>query len=204
MRPDLLGYWVAEDGCKSVLIRGRRATEADSKHRFPVLESRPTEPGGPGVNHEIEHGKKGWFKVTVFEGLGPATHVVARPAEWHPCQPEAAASDNARKRLDALVAEMGEKYLGTTYRLMFARSNRDPKSHGGFNWIAIEDSTPIEDVRILPEGGASYWEAVLGAYDDFVEELNSFDDWMMPLTSYRRATKEEENTLRNRQKALQF
>jgi hypothetical protein len=30
-------------------IRGRRATEADSKHRFPVLESRPTEPGGPGV-----------------------------------------------------------------------------------------------------------------------------------------------------------
>ncbi|MBT3218046.1 MAG: acyltransferase domain-containing protein, partial [Proteobacteria bacterium] len=34
-------------------IRGRRATEADSKHRFPVLESRPTEPGGPGVNREI-------------------------------------------------------------------------------------------------------------------------------------------------------
>ncbi|MBT3221449.1 MAG: hypothetical protein HN348_20390 [Proteobacteria bacterium] len=32
------------------VIRGRRATEADSKHRFPVLESRPTEPVGPGVN----------------------------------------------------------------------------------------------------------------------------------------------------------
>ncbi|MBT3218822.1 MAG: SDR family NAD(P)-dependent oxidoreductase [Proteobacteria bacterium] len=31
-------------------IRGRRATEADSKHRFPVLKSRPTEPGGPGAN----------------------------------------------------------------------------------------------------------------------------------------------------------
>jgi hypothetical protein len=31
-------------------FRGRRVTEADSKHRFPVLESRPTEPGGPGVN----------------------------------------------------------------------------------------------------------------------------------------------------------
>ncbi|MBT3223592.1 MAG: hypothetical protein HN348_31360, partial [Proteobacteria bacterium] len=30
-------------------IRGRRATEADSKHRVPVLESRPTEPGGPGA-----------------------------------------------------------------------------------------------------------------------------------------------------------
>jgi hypothetical protein len=34
-------------------IRGRRATEADSKHRFPVLESRPTETGGPGVNREF-------------------------------------------------------------------------------------------------------------------------------------------------------
>ncbi|MBT3220545.1 MAG: MoaD/ThiS family protein [Proteobacteria bacterium] len=35
------------------IIRGRRATEADSKHRFPVLESRPTETGGPGVNREM-------------------------------------------------------------------------------------------------------------------------------------------------------
>jgi glutaconyl-CoA/methylmalonyl-CoA decarboxylase subunit gamma len=34
-------------------FRGRRATEADSKHRFPVLESRPTETGGPGVYHEF-------------------------------------------------------------------------------------------------------------------------------------------------------
>ncbi|MBT3221762.1 MAG: electron transfer flavoprotein subunit alpha/FixB family protein [Proteobacteria bacterium] len=34
-------------------IRGRRATEADSKRRFPVLESRATEPGGPGVTREI-------------------------------------------------------------------------------------------------------------------------------------------------------
>ncbi|MBT3222784.1 MAG: hypothetical protein HN348_27220, partial [Proteobacteria bacterium] len=37
-------------GCE---IRGRRATEADSKHRFPVLESRPTEPVGPGANREF-------------------------------------------------------------------------------------------------------------------------------------------------------
>ncbi|MBT3219202.1 MAG: homocysteine S-methyltransferase family protein [Proteobacteria bacterium] len=34
-------------------IRGRRVTEADSKHRFPVLESRTTEPGGPGANREF-------------------------------------------------------------------------------------------------------------------------------------------------------
>ncbi|MBT3221376.1 MAG: hypothetical protein HN348_20015, partial [Proteobacteria bacterium] len=37
----------------SAAIRGRRATEADSKHRFPELESRPTEPGGPGVDRVI-------------------------------------------------------------------------------------------------------------------------------------------------------
>ncbi|MBT3219976.1 MAG: hypothetical protein HN348_12875, partial [Proteobacteria bacterium] len=37
---------------QSSRIRGRRATEADSKHRFPVLESRPTELGGPGVNRD--------------------------------------------------------------------------------------------------------------------------------------------------------
>ncbi|MBT3220349.1 MAG: hypothetical protein HN348_14785 [Proteobacteria bacterium] len=38
-------------------FRGRRATEADSKHRSPVLESRPTEPGGPGVDLEFWEGK---------------------------------------------------------------------------------------------------------------------------------------------------
>ncbi|MBT3218940.1 MAG: hypothetical protein HN348_07595 [Proteobacteria bacterium] len=43
-------------------FRGRRSTEADSKHRFPVLESQPTEAGGPGVNHEFEapEGKLWW------------------------------------------------------------------------------------------------------------------------------------------------
>ena len=35
-------------------FRGRRATEADSRRRFPVLESRPTEPGGPGYDGEFE------------------------------------------------------------------------------------------------------------------------------------------------------
>ncbi|MBT3217565.1 MAG: nucleotide exchange factor GrpE [Proteobacteria bacterium] len=35
-------------------LRGRRATEADSKHRSPVLKSRPTEPLGSEVNHELE------------------------------------------------------------------------------------------------------------------------------------------------------
>ena len=53
-------------------IRGRRATEADSKHRFPVLESRPTEPGGPGVNHEMGKSANKWV---VADGMTPFRHV---------------------------------------------------------------------------------------------------------------------------------
>ncbi|MBT3221278.1 MAG: hypothetical protein HN348_19520, partial [Proteobacteria bacterium] len=49
-------------------IRGRRATEADSKHRFPVLESRPTEPGGPGVNREIDGTDKPLYRAEVVDG----------------------------------------------------------------------------------------------------------------------------------------
>ncbi|MBT3223662.1 MAG: DUF4080 domain-containing protein, partial [Proteobacteria bacterium] len=51
--------------CREIL-RGRRATEADSKHRFPVPKSRPTEPGGPGVNSE-------------FAGAAPADKVIDTP-----------------------------------------------------------------------------------------------------------------------------
>ncbi|MBT3221346.1 MAG: hypothetical protein HN348_19865 [Proteobacteria bacterium] len=47
------GWYADEKMLLDNPIRGRRATEADSKHRFPVLESRPTEPGGPGVNREL-------------------------------------------------------------------------------------------------------------------------------------------------------
>jgi hypothetical protein len=54
-------------------FRGRRATEADSKHRFPVLESRPTEPGGPGVNHELANANDDW-RIVLSSGtvlIGP-------------------------------------------------------------------------------------------------------------------------------------
>ncbi|MBT3217974.1 MAG: hypothetical protein HN348_02705, partial [Proteobacteria bacterium] len=49
----ILGWYRAAQAGMIGPFRGRRATEADSKHRFPVLESRPTESGGPGVNHEF-------------------------------------------------------------------------------------------------------------------------------------------------------
>jgi hypothetical protein len=43
----------------------------------------------------------------------------------------------------------------------------------------------------LGEHGASFYEAVMGPWDDFVEELNAADAWAMPATSYRRPTDAE-------------
>jgi hypothetical protein len=53
---------IAREEASAVLVlgiafRGRRATEADSKHRFPVLESQPTEPGAPELIVECEDGR---------------------------------------------------------------------------------------------------------------------------------------------------
>ncbi|MBT3219329.1 MAG: sulfatase, partial [Proteobacteria bacterium] len=50
---DLPSLGVGGENLARWVFRGRRATEADSKHRFPVLESRPTEAGGPGYNSEF-------------------------------------------------------------------------------------------------------------------------------------------------------
>jgi hypothetical protein len=62
-------------------IRGRRATEADSKHRFPVLESRPTEPVGPGVNRELGLPTKVEVKTTEEILINPShTHKPENPS----------------------------------------------------------------------------------------------------------------------------
>ncbi|MBT3220235.1 MAG: SPASM domain-containing protein [Proteobacteria bacterium] len=60
---------------KNKEIRGRRATEADSKHRFPVLESRPTEPVGPGVNGGIG-------KTIDFSLVTNMTAMTTEIADW--------------------------------------------------------------------------------------------------------------------------
>ncbi|MBT3222321.1 MAG: hypothetical protein HN348_24880 [Proteobacteria bacterium] len=61
-------------------FRGRRATEADSKHRFPVLESRPTEPAGPGVNREFRRSgiprRFSWSQLDTFKLKVGATHML--------------------------------------------------------------------------------------------------------------------------------
>ena len=111
------------------------------------------------------------LKVNVFRGLGPQTHATGRPAKR---QPDGSA-----------LTELGEPGMGTTYTLRLVA--RDAAGH-------LRAATPDDDadsVRVLGEHGASFYEAVMGPWDDFVEALNDADAWAMPSTLYRRPTNAE-------------
>lgn len=111
-------------------------------------------------------------------------HIDALPARWRPPVASAAASSWARDRVGYLEVELGAPGLGSTYALMVATRNVDPGAGGGFEWGAITSETPRADVRIFPEGGASYYEAILGYWDDFVEAIRDADSWMQPLSTW--------------------
>lgn len=113
-----------------------------------------------------------------------ALHLDQRPAKWHPPRSDVATSANARDRLGCLQVEVGEPGLGSTYDLMIATRNMDPSAFGGFDWRPIRADTSRDDVRLFPEGGASYYEAVLGYYDDVVEAIRDADSWMQPLSTW--------------------
>jgi NADPH-dependent 2,4-dienoyl-CoA reductase/sulfur reductase-like enzyme len=82
-------------------IRGRRATEANSKRRFPVLESRPTEPVGPGVNREIP--------IRAGEGVN---HIVPHALCLPPQREEPLYFRVCEERRDCrIVVRAGEKVL---------------------------------------------------------------------------------------------
>lgn len=124
-------------------------------------------------------------EVSVWRRGDPAAlHLDRRPAEWRPPKPEAASSRYARERLGYLQVEVDEPGLGSTYDLMVATHNADPSTFGGFKWRPIAADTSRDEVRIFPEGGASYYEAVLGYHDDFVEAIRDADAWMQPLSTW--------------------
>lgn len=124
-------------------------------------------------------------RVTVSRRGEPAVvHLDRRPATWHPPRPEAATSANARHRLGYLQVEVGQPGLGSTYDLMVGTHNEDATTFGGYTWRPVAHDTPRDRVRLFPEGGASYWEAVLGYYDDFVESIREADAWMRPLSTW--------------------
>lgn len=110
----------------------------------------------------------GGLKVNVFRGLGPQTHVTGRPAKR---QPDGSA-----------LTELGEPGMGTTYTLRLVVRGED----GHLRRANPDDDA--DSVRVLGEHGASFYEAVMGPWDDFVEDLNAADAWAMPATLYRRPT----------------
>jgi hypothetical protein len=129
--------------------------------------------------------------VTVWRRADGLQHLALRPATWHAPDPSASASPDAKRRLGYLQVEVDTPGLGSTYDLMLACRNADPSQYGGFDWRPAPPEFPREHARLFPQGGASYYEAVLGAWDDFVEPIRSADRWMEPLSTWRPATAEE-------------
>ena len=146
---------------------------------------------------EIRAGEGGALRVTVWEGLGGAPLAEDRPATLHPPEPGREADGYARARLGYLQVELGDPGLGSTYDLMVGYPSDDPSATGGFAWGRLPSGGDPSRLRLFPEMGASFYEAVLGAWDDFVEEARQAEGhWIEPLSSYRPATADERARLR--------
>jgi hypothetical protein len=165
MREDYCTLWVARDGRLAVGIRPADGTHKDDA-RFP-------------------------YRVTVYRGLTARTHADDRSAEWYPRDRKASSSTNAHHRLDRLVVELGSPISGQTYTLMFARRNTNADNYGGLNWVPVHARTPVTKVELFPELGASYMEAVVGYYDDTVQDQYLGSEWTQPYGNFRVATAEE-------------
>lgn len=108
--------------------------------------------------------------------------VFEKKASWTPPKEGAEQSPSARERLGYLRLETGDEGLGNTYDLMPGRET----SEGKLKWVRLEPETKRASVRLFPEVGASYFEAVLGAYDDFVEEQTETETWWVgELSTYQ-------------------
>lgn len=136
----------------------------------------------------VDRAPDGAVRVSVWRRRDLAAHLVDRPATWHPPVASAARSADAKSRVGFLQVEVGDPGLGTTYDLMVAC----PAAHdSGFAWGPLTDGVARDAVRIFPQGGASYYEAVLGAWDDVVEDLRAADAWMQPLSTWRPASDDD-------------
>lgn len=122
--------------------------------------------------------------VSVWRVADGGALMTRRPGKWRAPRVGAEASAYARERLGFVQVEVGLPGLGTTYDLMVARANPEPGTRGGYQWIRLAPETARADVRLFPEAGASYYEAVLGYWDDYVETLRDADAWMQPLSTW--------------------
>lgn len=135
-----------------------------------------------GKSFQAARGAAGDVTLTLWRGFGPEPLLACRPVSWSPRRREG--SEIARERLDVLQAEIGAPGLGPTYDLLIARANDDERRHGGFQWVGRDAATPLADLRAFPELGASFYEAVLGAFDDAIEREREDTAWAMPYSTF--------------------
>ncbi len=120
--------------------------------------------------------------VTAADGTTLASE---RPTKWIPRTLDGEKPALGAHRLDKLVVELGDPGLGVTYDFYFAVESTDQDDGGGYQWRPVAASDPVGAVCLHPEGGASFWEAVLGPWDDRVEEEWEAVSWIEPLVPYR-------------------
>lgn len=119
-------------------------------------------------------------KTLAISGVEEAQVVVRGPDEavlftkkatWTQPKDGAEQSPSARERLGYLRLETGDEGLGNTYDLMPGRET----SGGKLKWVRLRPDTKRENVRLFPEVGASFYEAV--GVDDFAEEQTETETW---------------------------
>lgn len=92
----------------------------------------------------------------------------------------------ASARLDRLIVELEEPGRGPTYDLMIAAPAPQPIAPGGFLWVPVDVEHPPEALRLFGQRGASLYEAVLGPWDDAIEQERERLAWAELPVSFRR------------------
>jgi hypothetical protein len=140
----------------------------------------------------ILRAEDGSVRVTIWEGLGEKIHAEERQATWHPREVGEEGGSYARERLGFLSVELGTPGLGNTYDLMIGAPGEPIAEAADLQWGFVRQDVPIDEVRLFPEAGGSYYDAVLGPYDDCSEDMREAETWWVePLSTYRPATAEE-------------
>ncbi len=91
----------------------------------------------------------------------------------------------ASQRLDQLICELGSPGLGTTLHLLVSIPNAAPSTDAPLWVTAPMDALGATLVMHLDQG-ASFYEAVLGRWDDAVEAMDEDEGgWLRPYCPYR-------------------